>query len=324
MAWAAEGLRLKFRADLERAGVPAIPLKGPVLSRNLYGDPGMRPTVDLDFLVRAEQLDLAVRTIMARGYSVQPDLDQRNGVPLFHQALTHDAGRLLPVELHWRVHWYETRFSHDMLCRSSETMDGRRARPEDDLASLLLVYARDAFLGLRLAADIATWWDRRGPETETPLLDETVAEYPEIQAAVRATSGLLEGLVGIPRGVLVSNQPPSWRMRTAIQLANWEVSGDPDQVTANATFVDWLLATPVGWRDFVSRALLPPRARLVRMYGLPRQARWRRYWWRVVHGPKLMLRYLIALWRIRGGRTWVQLPEGSSTGTEPPRGQRRN
>ncbi len=306
----AETLALKLQADLEQAGIPAIPLKGPLLSRKLYGDPGMRVMVDLDFLVQADQLDLAVRTIEALGYSIQPDLDQRDGVPLFHQALTHDEDRLLPVELHWRVHWYETNFSHEMLAQSTETSDGRRARPEDELASLLLVYARDSFLGLRLAGDIATWWDQYGREMETPLLDGTAARHPEIREALTATSWLLEGLVGIPAGALISKpEAPSWRMRTAVQLANWNVIGEPDQVTANATFVDWLLAAPDGWRDFVGRALLPPRARLVRMYGLPPQARWRRYWWRGVHGPKLMLRYLLALWHIRGGRTWVQMPE---------------
>ncbi len=62
-----EALTLQFQADLERAGVAALPLKGPLLSRDLYGDPGMRSAVDLDLLVRAEQLDLAVRTIGARG-----------------------------------------------------------------------------------------------------------------------------------------------------------------------------------------------------------------------------------------------------------------
>ncbi len=94
-----------------------------------------------------------------------------------------------------------------------------------------------------------------------------------------------------------------------MRLANWESVGDRDQVSANITFVDWLLAPRGGWPQFARRALVPPRARIEQMYGLAEDARWRRRWWRFAHGPKLMLRYLIALWRIRGGRRWAPLPQ---------------
>ena len=305
-----EALALQFQADLEREGVPTLPLKGPLLSRDLYGDPGMRSTIDLDLLVPPEQLDLAVRTIAARGYLLRPDVNQMNGLPLFHELLIHDAGLLLPVELHWRVHWYETRFSRGMLDRSVDTPDGRRARAEDELASLLLIYARDGFVGLRLAADIATWWDRHGHVAKTPMLDATAADYPEVGQALGATASLLEDLVGVPRRSLLSDPDrPSWRQRTAVHLANWEGVGDPDQVTANVTFVDWLLAIRGGWLGFARRTMVPPRAKLVQMYGLPEKARLRRCWWRLAHGPKLMIRYLMALWRIRGGRRWVPFPQ---------------
>jgi hypothetical protein len=318
-----EALALQFQADLEREGVAALPLKGPVLSRDLYGDPGLRSAVDLDLLVPSEQLDLAVRTIAARGFSLQPDPFQTNGLPLLHYLLTHDAGQLLPVELHWRIHWYETRFSRDMLDRSLDTPEGRRARPDDELASLLLFYARDGYLGLRLAADIAAWWDRHGHEVTPPVLDDMAADYPQLRDALRAAGRLLEDLVGIPRGALLSDSSPSsWRQRTALRLANWEGVGNPHQVRANVTFVDWLVAPRGGWLQFVRRALIPPQAKLEGMYGLAEDARWRRLWWRLVHGPKLVLRYLIALWRVRRGRQWVPLPQslqhtGSSPSSEP-------
>lgn len=304
-----ETLTLQFQADLEQAGVAALPLKGPLLARALYGDPGMRSTIDLDLLVPLEQLDLAVQTIAARGFSLKRDSFETDGIPLLHHHLTHDAGQLPPVELHWRVHWYETRFSRDMLGRSIETRDGRRARPEDELASLLLFYARDGFVGLRLAADIAAWWDGRGHELKRPVLGDTIEDYPELRSALVVTATLLEGLVGVPaRSLLPARGSLRWRQHTATRLANWRGAGNRDQVAANVTLVDWLVAPRKGGLQFVRRSLIPPRARIERMYGLAEDAVWRRLWWRFVHGPKLVLRYLIALWRIRRGRFWAPLP----------------
>ena len=305
-----EALAQQYQADLERAGVAALPLKGPLLSRELYGDPGIRSAVDLDFLVAPEHLDLAARTIAERGYSLQPDAYQTNGLPRLHHLLTHDAGQLLPVELHWRIHWYETRFSRDMLDRSIDTLEGRCARPEDELASLLLFYSRDGFVGLRLAADIAAWWDLHGQRTKTPMLDGTADDYPELRDSLVVTARVLEDLVGIPRdSLLADSQHSTRRQRIAARLVNWEGIGDRDQVSANITFVDWLVAPRGGWREFARRWLVPPRAKLEQMYGLDENARWRRLWWRFAHPPKLVLRYLIALWRIRGGRPWIPLPQ---------------
>jgi hypothetical protein len=94
-----------------------------------------------------------------------------------------------------------------------------------------------------------------------------------------------------------------------MRLGNWEGAGDRDQVSANITLVDWLVTPRSGWPEFVRRWLLPPRAKLEQIYGLPENAIGRRLFWRLAHGPKLVLRYLIALWRVRRGRSWVPLPK---------------
>src|SRR4051794_38672622 len=41
------------------AGVTLLPVKGVLLADVVYGDPGMRPMVDVDLLVRGEQLAAA-------------------------------------------------------------------------------------------------------------------------------------------------------------------------------------------------------------------------------------------------------------------------
>ena len=39
---------------LESEGIPVLPIKGPALAQDLYGDPGLRAYVDLDLVVRPE------------------------------------------------------------------------------------------------------------------------------------------------------------------------------------------------------------------------------------------------------------------------------
>jgi hypothetical protein len=53
-------------------------------------------------------------------------------------------------------------FSAAVLERSLLVDGMRRLEPVEQLAALLLFYARDGFLGLRFVADIAAWWDRHG------------------------------------------------------------------------------------------------------------------------------------------------------------------
>ena len=48
----------KVIASLSSAGIRVIPLKGPILSQQLYGDPGARLSGDIDLLVHQDQVCL--------------------------------------------------------------------------------------------------------------------------------------------------------------------------------------------------------------------------------------------------------------------------
>ena len=303
-----EALALQLQDDLERHGIPALPLKGPVLARSLYADPGLRPAIDVDILVSGEHLTAAVEIVRQHGYGAPDDLVSRNGYPWLHYRLRHQGG-LPPVEVHWRVHWYETNFARDMLDRSMETPNGRRPQPEDELASLLLFFSRDGFLGLRLPVDIATWWDRHHRDYEAPALDRIAERYSELGRALRASAAAVDDLVGVPAAQVISAHGAlGWRSRAAVRLGNWDATGSRDQMIANLSLVDWLLTPPRRGRDFARRSLIPPRARIEDMYGLDSGARWRARFWRVAHGPKLLARHAIALWGVRRGRSWAPLP----------------
>ena len=301
-----ELLALQLQADLDRAGIPALPLKGTSLARNLYGEPGMRITQDIDILVNTEDLDRAMQTLSRRGYrrSNSPYDDYSR----LHLGFRHERSELPPVELHWRVHWYEDAFSRAMLERSEPAPEGRRARPADELAALLLFFSRDGLMGLRLATDVAAWWDAHGKSEGAPILDPVLEEAPDLRDALAAAAAGLERLVGVRADAVVSSRPAGWRSRTAVRMANWTVTGGLDQIGANLTLVDWLLAPRAGGWSFVRRVLIPPSAQISSMYRLPPSAVWRRTFWRLAHGPKLLVRYLVALWKVRRSRSWMPVP----------------
>jgi Uncharacterised nucleotidyltransferase len=302
---ALEALDRRVRGDLGEAGIEALPLKGATLSRELYGQPGIRQSTDVDVLVEPDQLAPAAAALRRRGYRPAAGSEPRRRL---HLDLEHELGKLPPVELHWRVHWYEEAFSRRMLRRSEPSEDGLRAQPADELASLLLFFSRDGLTGLRLATDAAAWWDLHGRTGEPALLDRVAAEAPQLRGALSAAAIALERLVGVPSASLLSRPARSRRTMTATRLANWTVTGELDQVSANVTLVDWLLAPPGGGRAFARRTLLPPARRIDAMYGLTADAAGRRAFWRLAHVPKLLLRYAIALWRLRGGRSWMPIP----------------
>jgi len=304
---AIEALATQIQRDLSDAGIRALPLKGTALARNLYGDPGMRPARDIDILVESEELSHAAEVLARRGYELARGGHNARG--RLHLGFEHDRAELPTVEIHWRIHWYEEAFSRCMLRRSEPASEGLRARPADELASLLLFFSRDGLTGLRLAVDVATWWDvNQVDEQQPPLLDQIASEAPELQSALLASTMTLSRLVGIRATSILSEQPASRRALAATRLANWTVTGDWDQINANLTLVDLLLSPRGGGRSFVERSLVPPSAQISSMYRLRPSATGRLAFWRIAHVPKLVGRYLIALWRVRCGRCWVALP----------------
>jgi Uncharacterised nucleotidyltransferase len=306
-----EMLGAQVQSDLRQAGVEVLPLKGATLSRSLYGDPGIRVAKDIDLLVEADQLDRAAAILARRGYR---RVDAPGGErPQLHLSLEHERSELPPVEIHWRVHWYEEAFSQRMLQRSGRTPEGLRAQPPDELASLLLFFSRDGLTGLRLAADVAAWWDLHAAAEGAASLDQVARETPELRPALSAAAITLDRLVGTPADAIISRgeRSSSWRSFAAVRLANWTVTGDWDQINANLTLVDLLLSPRGGAWPFARRSLFPPGKAVSKMYRLPSSAVWRLVFWRLAHAPKLIARYLIALWRVRGGRHWVNLPEST-------------
>jgi hypothetical protein len=253
-------LSLRAIAVLADAGIRSSPLKGPLLGEAIYGDPGRRLSGDIDLLVAPEQLKVAVDVIRELGYEAPTDYIDEEGLPLLHFVLLHERGELPPIELHWRVHWYEQGFARDRLLPPAvDPAGGWRPAPVDELAALLLFYARDGFIDLRLATDIGAWWDAHGSELLPGALVELMREYPALERVIPAAVKAAENTVGLPAREIIGTTPKlGLRERIAVRLANPNPRSSQSQLYADVGLIDGLLTPSGGFGAFVRRQVLPP------------------------------------------------------------------
>ncbi len=243
---------------LRSAGVRSAALKGPLLSEAVYGDAGRRQSSDIDLLVAAEDLGVAVEAARAIGYAAPADHLGTNGLPLLHFSLPHEHGSLPPVELHWRIHWYESSFARERLLPPDldRPSDWRPARV-DELASLLLYYSRDGFTGLRHATDLGAWWDRFGSEVPDGAMGELARAYPRLRPALAAAIETAKARVGLAQ--IESPGRLGIGARAAVRLADRpRAFRSREQLFAQIGLIDGLLTPRGGFRAFVRRQIAPP------------------------------------------------------------------
>jgi hypothetical protein len=92
----------------EQSGIPALPLKGPVLAIQIYGDLGSRHVGDLDIMVAPECVKKAEDLLLQEGYRrTHPGFEMTPRQDLAYVQDNkhfeyHCQGRRIRVELHWR------------------------------------------------------------------------------------------------------------------------------------------------------------------------------------------------------------------------------
>ncbi len=254
-------MSLRVIAMLADAGIRSTALKGPLLGEAIYGDPGRRPSSDIDLLVSPEQLQAAVEVVVrGLGYGAPTDHVYDRGLPLLHFVLVHERGELPPLELHWRVHWYEQSFARERLLPPAVDSLGEWRPPgADELAALLLFYARDGFVGLRLATDLSAWWDVYGAGLPPGALDELLRTYPAFARVIPVALEVAETTVGLPAAQIIGDMPRRrLRERMAVRLANPNPRSSPSQLYADMGLIDGLLMPRGGLGAFLRRQVLPP------------------------------------------------------------------
>jgi Uncharacterised nucleotidyltransferase len=303
-------LTLRLAAALSDTGVRTLPLKGPLLGERIYGEVEARVSADIDLLVGASDLAQATDVLEWLGYQRALGADApRSKRPNLHERLRGPDG-LPDVELHWRVHWYGERFSAEILRHAVPGPDGSlRARTAHELVALLLFYARDGFSGIRLLADITTWWDRFGGTLAAGELDELARKHSEIVGLLATSTLVAAQLGGLPAQQLFDPAVLSQASQHAMRLSNWPLLGSRGQITANGSLVDWFLTPSSRRRELLRRHVWPPAETLcVRWPDAGRigprlmRARW------MLHLLLDCRRYAVALWKTRRHADWAPAP----------------
>lgn len=230
-ARACVALNLRLRDELSRllaafsrAGIPALPLKGPVLADLLYPAPLLRTTGDLDVLVPAADAVRAGRALEAIGYARSADAEQGAD---YHTIYTREAGAVV-VELHHALgERHVSGLDAQALWRAA-TRTSWRGQPAWKMAlpDLLLYLAfhavKDGLASLRALVDITLLVERHRDELPwAALADRATAAH--LGPAVYLALGQARGLLGapVPETFLEAVRPrhPGWGL--AQRLFRW-------------------------------------------------------------------------------------------------------
>lgn len=170
---------------LEGAGIEVMPVKGPTLSQDVYGDPTVRSFGDLDILMRSTDAARARDVLLSNGYRDQGLYNERilrrgrrseSEIPMIHS----ESGVM--VDLHWQLTvGYSTRaIGAERILASTRTVElvGREVRVpsrDDQLLLTALHAARHDWVPLELRLAVALQVMRL-PESAWPGLCATTRE----------------------------------------------------------------------------------------------------------------------------------------------------
>jgi hypothetical protein len=85
---------------LTKGGVEAIPLKGPVASDLIFGNPGLYPCRDIDILVKPSDLERTMKALLDEGFR-ESALDQKDMLQTSYHLLLIKERTVL--EVHWTL-----------------------------------------------------------------------------------------------------------------------------------------------------------------------------------------------------------------------------
>jgi len=155
---------LRVHAALKERGVETVPLKGPALASEIYGDLGLRPFSDIDLLVKHEQIQQAEAAVSALGYEPEFTIPPQHREKWLRQQceLTFRRSGSIRLELHWDIshpHFALDTGVEEFWSRLGTVRVGDTTLPalaEADLLFTLLVHGtRHAWSRMMWVVDVA-------------------------------------------------------------------------------------------------------------------------------------------------------------------------
>lgn len=157
-------LLMQVLKDFNEAGIPLIPLKGPLLSLALYGDLGTRHSLDIDIMASLDDMPTAQGRLEQMGWQVhlRPTFGPRHTdvfLKIYHHLVYwHPLHRCI-LELHWRTRWETPDHTTGQWARSAafvwEGLSYRSLSPVDLALHLCEHGSGHAWFRLKWLGDLA-------------------------------------------------------------------------------------------------------------------------------------------------------------------------
>jgi hypothetical protein len=287
MAVARRGLasRAIVLSALRATGRPMLLLKGVDLAERLYGNLGVRPMIDIDFLVHERDIGVFDAHFRADGYTPTPTpYEALIRSPRHHHAHYRHPGRQsLPLELHWRL-------ANDARYGAIDVAGiWARAQPHGALPGAMVMAPDDLFLYLCLHLkqhgfdtpltqiwDLAEMLNAPALALDWPTIWRRAADW-HLTRTVQIALFLVRDALGVPTAG-VSDWTPDAELARHLPDVLAQLGRHPvaDQVTGPRVPV--LLSSRSSWRQRL-RALrdgaLPSREEIRALHGRPGDGLWR-------------------------------------------------
>lgn len=187
-------------------GIGLIPLKGVFLSHRIYGDMGLRSSVDLDILVQEADVERAEQVLAAEGYScdshgleLTPRQKRHIRTHIHHYDFVHPESGL-HVELHWNFGpWLPGQLAALLSRVVRQEWQGVSFDCLDDDATLLFMCdhgARQEWLKLKWLGDVARLLSSGRTTGRHTLL--ALAQEVDLQRTLAHSALLAHWVYGIP------------------------------------------------------------------------------------------------------------------------------
>ena len=300
---------------LAQGGVSAIPFKGPVLARSIYGEMALRPFSDLDFLLRPDDVDRALTILETLSYRLPSTLSpsrERYFRRFHNQYLISRGDAKVLIEPHWALtqHIFAVHPDQEALWERAVSIDidgyrVRRFAPRDELLVLCIHGFTEQWRRLKWICDIAEFvranrtidWDALLREASAVgcarilvlglVLAHDLLDAPVPDRVFAHRDSRLEGLIAHVHGALFK-----------------EKIEDRFLFKPNA-FYFHARERPQDRVRYVLRRVLAPRPVIIELVRLPDSLLWAYYPARWIHDylmlpPWLVWKRFRSLWRGRG------------------------
>jgi putative nucleotidyltransferase-like protein len=278
--------RAALAAAIRATGRPALLLKGVDLAERLYGDLGQRPMLDIDFLVRTD--DIAAYDSHLRGLGFDPSPPPQpaliNSDRHHHTHYRSSTATDLPLELHWRLVNDERYRSIDVegiwarsLPLPAVAPDARIMAPEDLFLYLCLHLKQHTFdTPLTQIWDLAEMLHSPGLPLDWAIVWQRAHDW-HLTRTVKVALHLVSTTLGVPTGTISDWTPePGLAALLPDVLSHLGRYPHADEITGPR--MPLFLSSTSTWSEryrALRASALPPRSEIRALYGRPDDPLWR-------------------------------------------------